>query len=231
MTVADPHRRNRLETRSGWHPLLFVFCAFVLVFAGSGCATGYKKENTVVGEQGSAEGQWRSKALVRNLQTGKSGTLNLEIVAHEPSQMRMEVTGALAAYVASFALNGNQVQYILAQQKKFVTAPTSPYALRDLVPISISPRDLVRLLFDRPMPESEWKCETGPGNLPLSCEHRVEPVRFHWEERGENTRRLKIESTSAEMTMVIDEAKSKVELKPGTFELTPPAGYKQETKK
>lgn len=142
----------------------------------------------------------------------------------------MEVTGALSVYVASFVLNGDQVQYILAQQKKFVTAPASQDALRDLVPIRISPRDLVRLLFDRPLDEVAWRCEKDANGLPASCENRKEPVRFRWEQRGQDTRRLKIESNSAEMNMVIDEARSKVEVKPEVFKLSAPAGYKVETR-
>lgn len=202
------------------------------LFLLSSCGVfSHKPEKTVVGEVGAAEGQWRSKALVRDRQNGKTGTLNLEILAKEPAQMRMEISGSMGVYLASFALNGNEVRSIISQGKRFVTAPAEPGALRDLVPIRISPRDLVRVLFERPLPEKEWSCERGSDGLPVSCSHKSEQVRLQWEERSEGKRKIRIESPSADVVMVLEESRSKVELKPEMFELNPPPGYKTETRR
>lgn len=219
--------RTRISKRSGFIPLLFLFSFTINV----GCSTlAGKGEKTVVGEQGSAEGQWRAKALVKNKQTGKSNTLNMEIVAKEPSKLRIELTGTLGVYLASIAVNDERLSYILPREKKFVTAPADSSAFRDLTPAKISSRDLIRILFDRQLPERDWNCEHSATNQPSSCRNRDGSLIVRWEDRKEGVRRLKIDSTSSELSMVIEEAKSNVEIGPDIFELKPPEGYKRETR-
>lgn len=155
--------------------------------------------------------------------------LDLEIVAKEPAQLRLEATGTLGVSLASFVLNGDEVRYILTRQRRFVTAPAAKGSLRELVPLSLSPRTFMRLLFDRSLPESDWKCENGADGKPVVCANRDDALTVRWEERGQHNRRMKIESSAAEVQMVIDEAKSKVELKPEVFKLNAPPGFHHET--
>jgi hypothetical protein len=197
------------------------------LFSGCGAAP-IKPEKTVTGELGSAKGQWRGKALMRNLQNGKTGTLNIDVVAEEPSHLRLEITGPMSVYVASFALSGNEVRYILAQQKKFVVAPADSDALRELVPIRIAPTELLKVLFDRPLPSATWKCETDPAGVLSMCLHKGGTVKLTWLERKGGYRKFKMESPTGEATLALEESKSKVEQKADVFDLQPPRSFKQE---
>lgn len=182
-----------------------------------------------MGDVGSAEGQWRGKAMVRDLRKGKNTLLNLDILAREPSQLRMEITGSFGVHVASIALNGKEVRFILTQEKRFVAAPAGTDSFSRLVPVRIPPAALLAILFERQLPPADWKCERDRATqLARACEHRGEGVTVTWMERNGRNRRLKIAATEAEIEMVLDEARSKVELTDSAFVLTPPSGYRQE---
>jgi hypothetical protein len=200
-----------------------------LAFTQFGCAGRIRPEPTVVGAEGQAEGQWRGKALVRNLTSGQSATLSIDVIAREPERLRMEIVGAFGVHIASVALNGEQVRYSLSQEKRFIVAPADSGALTSLVPVRLSPITLLSILFDRTLPSSEWSCrldrETG---LAKSCEHRREAVTVDWIQRDGLSRRLKIGAAEVTIEMVLDQAKSKVEAGDAAFVLSPPPHYRVE---
>lgn len=197
-----------------------------LIFA---CQTAPKSEPTVRGEVGSAEGQWQGKARVRHLRTGKENIISLDAIAREPSQLRLEVTGPFSVHLASIVLNGDEVRYILTREKRFVSTSATSAAFVRLIPIRISPTALLAVLFDRELPAAEWKCVRDPATRLLStCAHLYQDVQLKWLERTGLKRRLAVLAQDAEVEMVLDEAKSKVELNEKTFELMPPRGFKQE---
>lgn len=143
--------------------------------------------------------------------------------------MRIEVMGAFGVHVASIALNGDTVQYLLSRAERFVEAPAE-MSLSGLAPVEVAPADLLRLLFDRPLPESEWQCGTDvPRQRARECVHRSSSLRIEWLERDGGKRRLEIESAQASVEMVLREARSNVEVGPEAFQLRPPPGYKVET--
>ncbi len=194
-----------------------------------GCVTTPKSEPTVTGAAGSAQGQWQGKALVRNWKTGKNAVLMVDILAREPAQLRMEITGSFGVHIASVALNGGEVNTVLTQEKRFVSAPSGESALVRLVPVRIPPNALLAVLFERELSEADWKCDRIPDSkLPAFCAHRSGDVAVKWLERNGRNRRLKISAKEADIEMVIDEAKSKVEFNDDAFRLTAPNGYKQE---
>jgi len=202
--------------------------ALTLAFL-AGCATTPKSEQTVVGAAGSAEGQWRGKAMVRNWKTGKNGVLDIDILAREPSQLRMEITGTFGVHVASVALNDGEVTTILTQEKRFVRSPAGENALVRLVPVRIPPGALLAVLFERELPAADWKCDrSADSSLPVFCAHRSGEIGVKWLERNGRNRRLKITSKEADIEFVIDQAKSKVEFNKDAFTLAPPSGYKEE---
>ncbi len=209
-----------------------IFGLFVLALIQTGCQSTPKSEPTVKGDIGSAEGQWRGKALARNLVTGKSGVLDIEIIAREPNQLRMEITGSFSTPIASIAMNGSEVRYILSQEKRFVSAPAGADTFSRLVPVHIPPAALLAVLFDRDLPAGDWTCDRDAATHLVSfCAYKTEDVGVKWLERNGRNRRLKILSKDAEIELVLDEAKSKVEPGPNVFTLTPPDGYKRERAK
>lgn len=221
MPFASPLRRIRTERFRATTLLTFAFMI--------ACQSTPKIEPTVVGAAGSAEGQWRGKAMIRDMKNGKNSLLDLDILAKEPSQLRMEITGSFGVHVASVALNGGEVRCILTQQKRYVEAPAGVDSFEHLIPVHVPPAALLAILFERRLSDSEWKCvRDRASGLASSCEHRGEGLVVTWVERQGHNRRLKISAHDAEIEMVLDEAKSKVELTPSAFVLAPPKGYKIE---
>lgn len=180
------------------------------------------------GVVGHAEGQWRGRALVKNLKTSKSNTLSVDVIAREPSKLRLEITGPFGVHVASVAQNDNEVRCSLTQQKRFISGPANSTSLARVIPVRIAPSTLMAILFERPLP-AEWSCDVGvTPQLPTECRHAREKVTIKWLERNGLSRRLKIFAPLAELELVLDEAKSKVQLNDQTFLIEPTQGYRVE---
>jgi hypothetical protein len=165
---------------------------------------------------------------VKDLRSNQEGFLNLDIIAQEPSRLRLEITGALGVHVASVALNGAETRYILTREKRFVSSPADSNSLVRLIPVRIHPSALMSVLFERELPKDSWRCERDGSIAPVLCRHKSEGVEIKWLERKGRARRLKITARDAEVEMLIDESKSKVEFDPKAFELTAPRGFTQE---
>jgi len=142
---------------------LSISVAFVFLLLAA-CGGQVRPEKTVVGATGNAEGQWRGKALVKDGRNGKSGTLDLDLIAKEPQALRIEAASSFGIPVASVAMSGGRIEVLLPQEKRFITSPADRGSLSRLIPVHISPDALLALLFERPLDRSnEWKC-TRAGN-------------------------------------------------------------------
>jgi len=190
----------------------------------SSCSTVKKTDDTVTGEVGSASGQWRGKALARDLKNKKSGSLDLEILAQEPERLRMEIVGSFGVHLASVALNSENAYASMTREKKFVVAPADDTALSSLLPLSISPRNLLRVLFNRPLPKREWNCQSE--GKKQNCVNSTSGVTVTSEEQDQGRRQIKIASPDAEVNMVLAESRSKVEFNDNAFMLSAPKGYR-----
>jgi hypothetical protein len=207
--------------------VLMLSCLIALTHAG--CAGRVRSEPTVVGAEGSAQGQWRGKALVRNKVTGQSATLSVDVLAQEPSRLRMELMGSFGVHVASIAMRGRQVSYSLTQQKRFIVASADESSVSQVVPVKISPKVLLSVLFERELPKPDWKCEIDPSSgLRKSCVHEGEKIFIQWVGREGRSRKLNIDAADARIDLVLEEARSKVEASDGAFVLAPPEGYRVE---
>lgn len=187
-----------------------------------------KPEKTIIGEAGRAEGQWRGKALLRDLKRGKSGTLDLDLIAKEPSALRIEATGTMGIPVASVAMSGGEIEILLPQEKKFISSPADRTSLSRLIPVRLSPDSLLALLFDRPLDrDSDWKCEKKAAQF--TC--KADDVTVVREADDGDARKFHLTSPQAEMRLSITEARAKVQASSGLFDLEPPQGYKVESRK
>jgi hypothetical protein len=193
----------------------------------SACHTLPKGEKTVVGNAGSAQGSWRAKALVKNLKTGKSVTLDLDIVAKEPDRLRIEALGPFSTHVASIAAKENDVRIALTREKKFIEAPADRWALARVIPVRAAPSDLLALLFDRPLEanNSGWQCDHSKAPE-WSCQSGTAAIARQSDEEGR--RRFLFTAPEAEMNLVITEARAEVPPGETAYELIAPSGYKIE---
>lgn len=180
-----------------------------------------------MGNAGSAQGSWRAKALVKNLKTEKSVTLDLDLVAKEPDRLRIEALGPFSTHVASIASKGDDVRIALTREKKFVESPADRYALARVVPVRVAPSDLLALLFDRPLEanNSGWKCDHSK-DPQWSCQSGSATVSRLGDEDGR--RRFTFAAPDAEMNLVITEAHADTPPGEAAYDLQAPAGYKIE---
>lgn len=183
-----------------------------------------------MGNAGSAQGQWRAKALVKNLKTEKSVTLDLDMVAQEPDRLRVEASGPFGVHVASIAAKADEVRIALTREKKFLISPADRYALARIVPVRVAPSDLLAILFDRPLEanNSGWKC--APANAPeWSCQSGTATVRRQSDDEGR--RRFVFGAPDAQMDLVITEARAETPPGEAAYELKAPTGFKIEERR
>jgi hypothetical protein len=193
-----------------------------------------RRESTVSGPPGRAQGQWHAKAMVRDLKNHKSSELLLEIVAIEPSRMRMDVTSnGLGIYLASVAMNGDEVRVLLARERRFIISRADRSALAGLIPLRIPPQAILDLLFARPLDKKEWLCEDnaagGGSGVERGCSLAGEHLTVVWNTSETIKRRFEINSPNGRVIMSVEESWPKVDIKPEMFFLTPPQDFRIET--
>lgn len=196
-----------------------------------GCAGKIKQEKTVMGEQGYAQGQWRGKAMLRDLRNGKSGTLDLDLIAKEPGALRIEAASSFGIPAASVAMSGGTIEILLPQEKKFISSKADRGSLSRLIPVRISPDSFLALLFDRPLDrDKEWTCDRGgnPAATQWTCKTPDETVVVREADGDGGARKFHLSSPKADMRLSITEAKAKVQSTSGLFDLEAPSGYKIE---
>lgn len=151
--------------------------------------------------------------MIRDKTKRKTHQLDLDFVAQRPRRLRMEATTpGLGVHIASFALDGANMSYILSRQKRFVSGPAEPRVMKDLIQIALAPEALVDLIFDRPLDEKFWSCTFDENHLPLLCAHRTSQLRITWSERDNEKRIVEIDAPAARVTMSLRETSSKVEV-------------------
>ncbi|RYZ77120.1 MAG: hypothetical protein EOP05_02920, partial [Proteobacteria bacterium] len=180
------------------------FLTALVVLTGA-CSSLPKPSKTVSGSAGSAVGQWRGKAALKNLKNGKGGTLDLDLLAQEPDRLRIEALGPMSIHVASVAAKENEVRISLTREKKFVIAAADRNALSRLVPVRVAPSDLLAILFDRPLEGSDatWKCDRSKDPQFICTAGKAKIERFKDEE---GRRKFKFTAPDAEMDLVLSEA-------------------------
>lgn len=164
--------------------------------------------------------------MIRDKTKRKTHQLDLDFVAQRPLRLRMEATTpGLGVHVASFAMDGEKMSYILTRQKRFVSGPAEPRVMKDLIQIALAPETLIDLLFDRPLDEAQWTCSFDDKHLPLLCAHRTSQLRLSWSERTAENRIVEIDAPAARLTMSLRETSTKVEVNDALFQLSAPGGF------
>jgi hypothetical protein len=218
--------RQQLVHRVCLQAILSKFLVAGALVALVGCQTTPSKDITPA----SRDGAWSAKTLVQDKLKHKSNQIDLEIVAQRPQRLRMEATTpGLGIHVASFAMNGDHMSYILTRQKLHVSGPATEQAVQQLMKVAIAPQSLVDLFFDRPLNEANWKCSTDSKNQLAHCEHNSGKLSVNWSERESNRRIVEIDSESAKVTMSLTESPSKVQVDDSLFELPVPDGFRAQT--
>lgn len=191
----------------------------LIVSLVSGCGFAPLKYDEV------KEGQWKAKALVKDLEQSKSYIVNLNFNAVRDSRLRMDVSSSLGTAVAALTADQKEVKYLLVEAKKFYFGNSRPDAMRPILSIPFDPRWLQNLLFDIPFADKAWACKSDSKGFLNQCVHSELNVKVTWTQRAGEQKTISLEHKRANVQLNILSFKPKVEDRKGLFELKAPASF------
>jgi hypothetical protein len=168
-----------------------------------------------------AEGQWEAKAQLKELQTGKSNTIGLDVMSVKDEALRMEISGTMGVHLASFLMRDSEVRYAVHTQKRFFSGPVSEKSMRPLLKNDIDPRWFYSIFFDEPLPG--WNCSGTPIE---KCE-RSDGTKVTWSERDGEKKRIIVSNQQFELQVLVKSFATKVQSPDKAFHLDAPDSYKR----
>ncbi len=171
------------------------------------------------------EGQWEAKALIRDKSARKSFIVNLDISAIQSDKLRVEAVTPLGIHIASYALNGKSVSYVLTRQKKYYKGRSTAQSLRSVLSISLEPKNILAFLFDKPPKSKRWSCESDEKGFLKKCINKRNSVTVIWENRVRDKKTIQIESSRASLQIYLKSFSPKVEDKDGLFVIEKPSAF------
>lgn len=181
------------------------------------CSTGTK-----IRQDQADKGEWEARVLVKDKKQAKTFLVNVDFVAVQPSKMRMDITTPIGAHVASIALDGNTMTYVVPRKKTYYEGQATPQGFAKTLSFAFDPKLMMNVLFDKPVQQKGWICKSE-GELVSECSQNN--LKITWANRK-----------SAEKTVVIVHPQYQIELKfhnfdvpnkvkDGLFTIHQPAGF------
>lgn len=173
------------------------------------------------------EGQWQAKALVRDKRAGNSAVVSLDINAKQNEQkLRMDVTAALGHPVASLVLNGDQLTYVLIENKTYYKGPATASALKPVLTLPMDPKILFNVMFDLAIEDKSWTCTKDSKGYLTECKDLAAELTIKWSERKGRRKLVNLDHSTASVQINVSSYQPKVEARDKLFELNPPKSFK-----
>lgn len=176
---------------------------------------------------GVKEGQWKAKALIKDIEQARSYIVNLNLNAVRNDRARMDVISTLGTGVATLLVDEKEVRYVLFDSKKFYYGPPQADVMRPILAIPFDPRWLHNILFEEPLPEKSWTCTKEGGGYLKECRDSVTGLKVTWSARQGEKKTILIEHTKASVQINVQTFKPKVEDRKNLFVLEAPNGYQR----
>jgi len=174
-----------------------------------------------------SEGQWQAKVLVKDHAKSESFIVNMDAYAVRDQFLRMDITAALGTPVASLVLQGEQISYILPQQKRYFEGPSSGRALSPILAVPVDPQIFYSLLFDVPPKQKGWTCAKDQKGFLKKCEQSKTGITVTWKERKGRRKNIFIDHKKASLQMNVSWFKPSLDAKKGLFVLKAPSRFKK----
>ena len=198
----------------------FIAIATVMIWL-AGCATAPVRFNDI------QQGQWRAKALIKDVEQNRSYVVYLNFNAHRNEQARMDVSSALGTGVASLLVEPKDVRYVLFDSKRFYYGEPQSSVLRPILAMPLDPRWINNLLFEEPMTDKGWVCSRDGEGWLKSCTDSHSHTKISWLARRGDKRTVVIEHAKASVQINFQSFKPKVEDRKNLFVLEAPEGYQK----
>ncbi len=198
---------------------------FLILLAGAlivaGCQTVPTKYNQV------DEGQWRAKALIRDLAQSRSYIVNINFNLMRNQSARMDVTTALGTGVASLTVDNKEVRYILVDSKRFYFGAPQADVMRPILAIPFDPRWLQNVLLDEPIEGRNWTCVKDSAGWLSECKESASGLTVTWSGRRGEKKSILLSHAKASVQINVQSFKPKVEDRVNLFNLEAPQGYQK----
>jgi len=162
----------------------------------SGCATTPSK----LSETG--KGHFKAKALVRDLSSGKSQVVNLDLKSIDLENFRLDVTSSLGLHVFSLVARSNQIEYLVVSEKKHYKATASPKALAPIFSTPIDPKWLAYLFFNKSIPDKRWSCTLAKDDRARQCRDLGNKLTVSWETSKDASGLIRIEAPGQSVVQI-----------------------------
>lgn len=212
--VSQPHCRPSKILRG-----FFLITCTIFALVNTACQTAPKRFDEI------PQGQWKARALIRDKAEAKSHIVNLHFNALNGEKVRLDVTSTLGHHLASLVLNGNEVKYMVIQDKKFYQGRPSPDALQPMVAVPLDPRWLYNILFDKPIAEKNWTCTKDPEGIVMDC-NQIRGLKISWANRRGVQKTVLVEHAKASVQLNFHDFSTKLLNRKNLFELEPPKNFR-----
>lgn len=197
---------------------------FLMLFTAPffvGCASKPVSMNEV------QEGRWQGKALIKDVEQGRSYIVYLNVNAVRNQRIRMDVTSTLGTGVATILSEPNEVRYILFDSKRFYYGQPQPNVMRPVLAMPFDPRWFQNLLFDEPIEGKGWICKNDGSGRPDNCRDAVSNTQITWSNRAGEKKTVLIEHPKATVQINFQSFQAKVEDRKNLFVLEAPPAFQK----
>lgn len=123
------------------------------------------------------QGEWQARVLVRDKRQSKTFIVNSDFVAVRSGKMRMDITTPLGIHVASVALDGSKMTYVVPQKKAFYEGQATAQAFSKTLNFALDPKLILNVLFDQPVQQKGWTCKSE-NELVSECSHSYYKIKW-----------------------------------------------------
>lgn len=168
---------------------------------------------------------WQVQVHVHDKIKDKNNSVQLDVIGLYPKKLRMDISAILGIYVGSFAWNDQEMQMLLAREKKFISGKANRESMQELLKLPLDPVVLSQLFWDQKLGGSDWKCSLDSNLHPQKCEQADLKIQIEFKERTPDTRIVMIDSPKIEAEMNIQKYQKEIHTDSQTFLLTAPENF------
>lgn len=208
--------------------LIFSFIMSYIFFVLIGCQSAPKKTVELIDRGDSSSSPklfWETKAQVRDLKRKKNNNISIDFLAIKNHRLRLEIQATMGIQVGTLGMSQDNFIAILYPQKKVLQGKTEEKTLMKSFNLPIPPEALYSIAFDEVVNSSEWKCYYDNSKVISLCENSNTLSKIEWKNRSEGSKLVKISSLNMEVDWYF-KAPKPLEIKPETFNIEIPTGYK-----
>lgn len=168
---------------------------------------------------------WETKAQIRDLKRNKNNNVSIDFLAVKNQKLRLEIQATLGIPVGTLGMNQDNFIAILYTQKKVIQGKTEEKTLMKSFNLPIPPESLYAIAFDDLIKHPQWKCYFDTNKVVSLCENASLESKIEWKNRSAGTKLVKITNPNMEVDWFF-KAPQALEIKPETFNIEVPNGYK-----